>query len=43
MPDCCPHFVSPLTIKLSMIIAAPFAKSPNCAYQITKELGFVIE
>jgi hypothetical protein len=43
MPDGRFHFVSPLAIKLSIMMAAPFAKSPNWAYHITSELGLVIE
>lgn len=33
------HLASPLTMQLSIIICAPFAKSPNCASQMTRQLG----
>lgn len=43
IPDYTPHLVSPEAIKLSIIIYAPLAKSPNYASQITNTLGLAIE
>ena len=40
---CRSHLASPEDRNWSKMICAPLAKSPNCASQITRELGFSIE